>query len=73
MVMEPIPLTVIFPESPTPKFWMRFETFETEYEYDLEADEVVLDGTVSWSFCRLDREDVVRHWIAPMVVRFPWP
>ena len=71
--MDQIPLAVSFPESPTPKFWMRFSTDEDEYEYDLDADEVVLRGVVSWSFCRLDGQDVVRHWVAPMVVRFPWP
>ena len=71
--MEAIPLTAIFLEFPAPRFWMRFEMDEGEYEYDLDADEVALVGTVAWSFRRMDREDVVRRWIAPMVVRFPWP
>ena len=71
--MEPIPLAVIYPDSPIPLYWMRFEALDSEYEYDLEADEVVLAGTIAWSFRRLDREEIVKHWVAPMVVHFPWP
>ena len=70
--MDAMPLTVMFPEHPAPKFWMRFQMDVGDFEHDLDLDEVVLDGRVSWSFCRVDRDEIVRHWIALMVVRFPW-
>ena len=71
--MDPIPLTVIFPEDPAPRFWMRFQLEEGEFEHDPDLDEVALVGTVGWSFRCLYGGDVVRRWVAPMIVRFPWP